>query len=107
MKNIHSFLLGIAVFFIFSFSGTTQNKGAAEVDKIQGLYIFVKAKPVQEYEYLGTVEGATIGSHEFDKMLEKFISKVKKKHPEANALIFDSKIAQTHNTTVSAIRLEE
>lgn len=79
----------------------------AEVSQVQGLYIFVKCKPVKEYEYLGTVKGAFVGSAEFDKLMEGVIKKAKKKFPEANALIFDGMIARTDNTSVSVVIIKD
>jgi hypothetical protein len=82
-------------------------KEFAQVQKIQGLMIFVKAKPVQDYEYLGSIKGKLIGSHEFDTMLETFIKNCKKEYPEANAILFDNKIGQTHNTKASDIKVKD
>ena len=97
------FFLTSTAFFIDNY---VVKKNTAEVDQIQGVYVFAKCKPVQEYEHLGTVKGPKIGKHEFDNLVESMIKNVKKEYPRANAIIFDSAIRQTHNTTVSAVILK-
>jgi hypothetical protein len=108
-RVLASFILGIIFTGIVAFSVTTDapKKNLAEVDQISGLYIFVKSKPIQEFEYLGTVKGPIIGNHEFDKLLEVMITRAQKDFPEANALIFDGAIRQSHNTKVSAVRIKD
>ncbi len=78
----------------------------AEVEQIQGIYIFVKNKPVKDFEYIGTVKGPFIGNHEFDNLVEIMVKNAKKEFPNANALIFDGVIKQTHNTKVSAVKIK-
>lgn len=107
--NPYGAIFALAVtLFLFGAVGSSYNSGPdyAQVDQIQGLYVFVKAKPTSQYDYLGTVKGTTVGKHEFDILLESMIKRTKSQYPEANAIIFDGSIRQTHNTKVSAVRLK-
>lgn len=78
----------------------------AAVDQIQGIYVFVKCKPVTPYEFVGTVTGPLFGNHEFDNLVLLLIKDCKKEFPAANAIIFDAPIKQTHNTKCSAVKLK-
>jgi hypothetical protein len=92
----------------FTMSNTYEIKtNTAEVDQVQGYYIFAKCRPVKDYEHLGTVKGPLIGNHQFDNLVELMIKKAKKDYSDANALIFDGSIRQTHNTKVSAVKIKE
>ncbi len=62
----------------------------AEVDQIQGYCIFINAKPVKEYKYIGTVKSVmTLGSGQFQDVRDKLIRKAKKEYPEGDGLIFN------------------
>lgn len=106
-KYITGVLIGITLTALTAMVQTYQvKKSTAEVDQIQGLYIFAKAKPTTEYEHLGTMKGPTVGSHEFDDLILSILKKVKKEYPNAEGIIFDGSIKQTHNTTVSIIKFK-
>ena len=109
-KSLTTFLLGLSLSALVAFTIVANydvKTNTAEVDQVQGYYIFAKCKPVKEYGYLGTVKGPTIGNHEFDNLVELMVKKAKKDYPEANALIFNGSIRQTHNTKVSAVKMKE
>lgn len=103
-----AFLSGISISILVAFTSMNYEVkfNTAEVEQIQGLYIFVKNKPVKEFEYIGTVKGPLIGNHEFDNLVELMVRNAKKEFPNANALIFDGVIKQTHNTKVSAVKIK-
>lgn len=61
---------------------------AAEVDQLQGYYLFINAKPVKEYNYLGTVKYNLVGCSQYQDVRDWLIKKIKKKYPEANGIIF-------------------
>lgn len=83
--------IGIALTLSFAFVAANYefNKSTAEVDQVEGVYIFINAKPVNEYKYLGTSKSfMTLGSGQFQDVRDKLIRKVKKKYPEADGIIF-------------------
>lgn len=109
-KSVLFFLSGMVVSFFFAFSANPLDevkKNAAEVDQVQGFYVFAKCKPLAEYEFLGTVGGPGIGNHEFDNLVELIIKKARREFPQANAIIFDGAIRQTHNTEVSVVKMTD
>lgn len=108
-KIILGSLIGMTLTLLVAFTVANYEpkKSTAEVDQIQGFYIFAKSKPMKEFEYLGTVKGPLIGNHEFDNLVELMVKIAKKDFPNANALIFDGVIKQTHNTKVSAVRIKD
>jgi len=61
---------------------------------------------VKNYEYLGTIKGPALGSHEFDRWVEQLIKKVRKQYPNADGILFDSVIKKTFNTRVSIIKFK-
>ena len=108
MKTLTAFILGVAFIALTAFTVyQTDKKAAAQVQKVEGIYIFVKSTPASQYDFLGTVTGPVIGSHEFDKLLNSMLKDLKKKYPEANGLIFDGPIKQSQNTKASAIKIKE
>ncbi len=77
--------------FAFTSIKFEATKGTAEVNQIQGLYIFTDSKPVKEYEYLGTVKTSSVvsvGSTQYQPVRDKMIKKLKKDFPEADGAIF-------------------
>lgn len=96
---------GIIITATLSFK-LIQEKSIAKVQKIQGVYIFIKSEPQMEYEILGSMKGPTFGSHEFDELLDGVIKKQKKEFPQADGILFDGSIKQTHNTTVTIIKFK-
>jgi hypothetical protein len=108
-RTLIAFVAGLTISGLVAFTAVNyeSKKNTAEVDQIQGFYIFAKSKPVQEYEYLGTVKGPLVGNHEFDNLVELMVKNAKKDFPNANALIFDGAIKQTHNTKVSAVKIKD
>lgn len=98
----------IAVLFIAfaAVSFIQDNKGIAKVQRVQGYYIYAMSEPVTDYDVIGTVKGKTVGSHEFDKLLEQVVKNVQKDYPDADGILFDGAIKQSHNTKVSVIKFK-
>lgn len=64
-------------------------KNTAEVNKIEGLYIFTDSEPVSDYEYLGTVKTNIFqtSNSQYEGVREGLIKQVKKKYPNANGAL--------------------
>lgn len=62
----------------------------AEVNQLQGIYIFTDSKPVQDYNYLGTVKNGfrVAGSSQYTATRDRMIKKLKESYPDADAAIF-------------------
>lgn len=60
----------------------------AYVDEYRGLLIFQHSKPVQEYEYLGSVSVGIVWSKSLDTRMNTVTNKAKDKYPNADAIIF-------------------
>ncbi len=71
----------------------TVNNKTAEVNQVQGFYLFVESEPVKAYKYLGTVgkSMSLFGSGQYTDMRDKLIKKAKRNFPNANGLIFHFK----------------
>lgn len=66
-----------------------KDNNLAEVNQVQGFYIFVDSKPVQEYEYLGTVKsGLTFSSGQYQSIRDILVKKARKEYPLGNGIIF-------------------
>lgn len=68
----------------------TFKKSYGEVEQVEGYYIFVNAKPLTEYTFLGSVSAFTtwrINTHFID-IRNVLIKKAQKEYPKADALIF-------------------
>lgn len=65
------------------------SNGSAEVEQVQGVYIFVHAKPSKSFEYLGTVSSpAVIKNYKASYLIDLMVKRAKEKHPTCNAVIF-------------------
>lgn len=89
-KTIIAFVAGIAIVSLFSFKLIYEpKKSTAEVETVQGVYVFTTSKPVKEYEYLGNVQcGAVVMSKNYEDLMPKMVKKVKDKFPNADGVIF-------------------
>ena len=79
--------LFFALFMLITFTAMAQtatNKAAATADQVEGMYIFIKSKPVSETIYLGSV---SVGLKITGNPLGSLIKEAKKKFPDAEALI--------------------
>jgi len=83
------------------------NFAGAEVEQIQGMYVFIKAKPTSTYTYIGTVKGPTFSNAEFDTMLPKMIKKAKEEFPDANGLMFNGEMGSSEKWKCDAIKITE
>ncbi len=89
------FLFGIciAILLAFKVANYIPNASTAEVNKINGFYIFTDCKPVMPYDTIGTVEIGFITGTQYESIRENLIKKASVKYPNANGLImkFDKK----------------
>jgi len=61
----------------------------AEVDQVQGVYVFYRSKPVKTFDYLGTVKTPMIIKNEKGSYLvDLMVKRAKEKHSTCNAIIF-------------------
>ena len=75
----------------FTVASYDVKKSTAEVNQIQGIFIFTNSKPLSEYEYLGSIKTSSIvslGSAQYQPVRDKMIKKIKKDYPQANGAIF-------------------
>ena len=79
----------------FTFINYEPKKATAEVEQMQGLYIFTDSKPVLEYEYLGTVKAAISMDGQYQGVRDKLIKKAKKDFPTADGLMMQFKSGGT------------
>lgn len=91
MKNVFlGVAVGFSLIFLIAFKNVNyeDKSNSAEVDQLQGYYLFVNAKPVKEYKYLGTVKYNYVGCAQYQDVRDWLIKKIKKEFPEANGIIF-------------------
>ncbi len=67
------------------------NKNLAEVNQVQGFFLFVDSKPVQEYEYLGTVKVTAwnVSSEQYQGVRDGLIKRARKEFPNGDGMIFN------------------
>lgn len=86
MKKIIG-LLAVAV--LMSVSAFSQKPTYyAKVNKVEGLYIYVNAEPVDQYEELGYLKKKGLWWQcQYTEIFNYFFKRCKKEYPRANALI--------------------
>ena len=94
-KYITGIFSGISITILLAFKvvNFVPNPSTAEVNKIEGLYVFTDSKPVMHYDSIGTLEIGFIADTQYESIRGNFIKKAKHKFPNANGLImkFDKK----------------
>ena len=96
-KTIFAFALGILIsgLFAFTVANFEVKKRTAQVEQIQGLYVFIHSKPVKEYEYLGSFTPGMVPSKNARSIINHMIKKGKLKYPNADGIIFtDDELAK-------------
>ncbi len=65
------------------------NVSQAEVNQLQGVFVFTDSKPTGDFEYLGTVKtGIGFNSGQYQPVRDLLIKKLKKNFPQADGAIF-------------------
>jgi hypothetical protein len=88
-KQMIGFLLGISVPILLSFKSAifTPSASTAEVNQIEGLYIFTDSKPLTPYDSLGSLEIGFVSDTQYESIRSSLIKKAKNKFPYADGLI--------------------
>ena len=103
MKNTAvGMIIGVGLTSLVSFTliNYEPKKSTAEVEQMQGVYIFTDSKPVSEYEYLGTVKSTFGWDSQYRGVRDRLIKKAKKDFPEGDALILQFKSGGTYKCDV-------
>ena len=88
-KQLIGFVFGISTVMLFAFKGVnfSPSSSTADVNQIEGLYIFTDSKPVNSYDSLGTVEIGFVKDTQYESIRGSLIKKAKNKFPYADGLI--------------------
>lgn len=88
MKAFNLFV-GLLLILLLASNTLSKKNALAEVNKMQGVYLFTDSEPVQEYEHLGTVgNGVYLGSSQYEGVRNNLLKKALKKYPNADGIIF-------------------
>ena len=78
----------IAILSICSFMVIEQiEKNSATVEQVNGLYVFYRAKPLAEYETLGSVKPGLTKTNKPGELTDALIKKARKEFPSGDALL--------------------
>lgn len=90
-KNIFILFTGISMTILLAFKTTNYVPVAstAEVNKLDGFYIFTDSKPVLPYEIIDTIGIGFITDTQYESIRNSFIKKAKNKFKNANGLIIN------------------
>lgn len=87
-KLITGILAGMAIMTTMAMAINYEVKNStAEVEQIQGIYIFTDSKPVREFEYLGTASNGIGISSQYQGVRDRLIKNAKKEYPSCDAII--------------------
>jgi hypothetical protein len=103
MKNhLNGFLWGITISMLIAFKASdfVSKESTAEVNKVEGLYIFTDSKPVMPYDSIGTVELGFVSGTQYESIKANLIKRARKKYPNADGLIFNLKKKGLDNCSV-------
>lgn len=90
-KQLIGFIFGISITMLFAFKKSTFTPMAstADVNQIDGLYIFTDSKPVNLYDSLGTVEIGFVKDTQYESIRSSLIIKAKRKFPYADGVLLN------------------
>ncbi len=90
-KILFGVLFGIFITVLLAFKTSIYepNNSTAEVNKIDGYYIFTDSKPIMPYEIIDTLEIWFIGDTQYESIRKNFIKKAQNKFQNANGLILN------------------
>ena len=93
-KTLIAFLLGISITGLIAFTAVKYEakKSTAEVEQMQGLYVFIHSKPVMEYEYLGSFTPSLVPSSKARSIINYVIKKGKEKYYVLDILVWSNYI---------------
>lgn len=103
MKNISiGFICGFFLTALSAFSVVEYKVklNTAEVNQLQGLYIFSDCKPILDYDYLGTVKSTITFDGQYQSVRDKLIERTKEKYPNADGIILNLKAGRTDRCDV-------
>jgi len=89
-KLIFGILIGVS-FTAFVGAGVAEyvvSKKTADVNQINGIYIFSDSKPVNEYVYLGKVKAVLTLQGQYQEVIPVLARKAKKEFPSAEGIIY-------------------
>ncbi|MGH1339259.1 MAG: hypothetical protein ACRBFS_24285 [Aureispira sp.] len=92
MKNLLA-LVGLLTIIYSTISATTSipksDNNLAEVNRMQGVYVFTDSEPVQDYEHLGTAKGPSLSfsSGQYQAVRDILIKRTLKQFPKADGVI--------------------
>lgn len=94
MKQAIYFILGLVfAFSVASISKQQQSepcvikKNTAEVEFIQGFYVFTDSKPSKEFTYLGTVKGSASLSSQYEPVRNRLLKKGREEFKDGDGII--------------------
>lgn len=94
MKSKLFFVLGAAVSALLLLGISAKGKeiyepkhSTAEVEFINGFYVFTDSRPVSDYQYLGSVSVSFATNAQYSPIRDKLLKKARKEYPEANGII--------------------
>jgi hypothetical protein len=90
-KQILAFIFGMCVTILLAFRGAdfTPSASTAEVNKIDGLFIFTDSKPVIPYDSLGSIEIGFVSDTQYESIRSSLIKKAKNKFPYADGILLN------------------
>lgn len=77
----------LVIILAFSANSYEPNHATAEVNKIEGFYIFVDSKPVLPYESLGDTDLGFVSGTQYESIRANLIKRARKNYPTADGLI--------------------
>jgi hypothetical protein len=89
LKLAIGFLIGISLSITLAFRTMNYipNSSTADVNNIEGFYIFTDSQPVMTYDSLGMVELGFVTDTQYESIRRNLIKKARSKFPDANGLI--------------------
>jgi hypothetical protein len=82
--------VSLLVIFAFKSDVFEIRKSSADVEQEEGVYVFYRAKPISEYEYLGTYKIGMVWDDKPRLLFNKLVRKTKEKFPNAEGIIIDN-----------------
>lgn len=88
-----SALTGLSLASVFDVNSGKHEikKSTAEVNQVDGFYIFTDSKPVAPYDSLGVVTIGFMTGTQYNSMKKNLVKRARKRYPDADGLILQLK----------------
>jgi hypothetical protein len=105
-QSLFSFLLGgvLTSLLAFQMPDFSPDASTAQVQQIDGFYVFCDARPVMPYDSLGMVTLSFVSGTQYESIRNSLMARARRKYADANGIILNLNRTWIDRATVIRFR---